>query len=245
MYSLFSLVGLAAVALAAPSRLSDGPQVHTPLGTYIGATSKNGHIESFRGIDYGLPPVGDLRFAPPQPVTKNFGVFDATVSDAALLFALLIRSSSHQIVNQERYTDEQVHPSQVNGYACPQMNIVAGALNLPPAIGSLLDSAFETIIQNPALSPIASANASEDCLNLKIARPAGTNDQSKLPVMIWVGFSQSSFFSFPVLLFQLLISIASLSPPLNHLQFIRCSLAPFYGGLERVPTRAIPLSIDR
>ncbi|GAA5885922.1 hypothetical protein JCM16303_003028 [Sporobolomyces ruberrimus] len=52
------------------------PTVKTSQGTFIGA-NKFG-IESFKGIPFALPPVGDLRFAPPQADNRTLGTFNAT-----------------------------------------------------------------------------------------------------------------------------------------------------------------------
>ncbi|KAK7436253.1 hypothetical protein VKT23_019217 [Stygiomarasmius scandens] len=35
-------------------------------------------------------------------------------------------------------------------------------------------------------SNLSNSNMSEDCLRLKVARPAGLNDGEKLPVMVWI-----------------------------------------------------------
>src|SRR5881227_538669 len=50
--------------------------VETTSGTVRGR-EKNG-IQDFRGIPYAAPPVGELRFRPPQPVEPWNGVRDAT-----------------------------------------------------------------------------------------------------------------------------------------------------------------------
>ena len=52
------------------------PTVTTPLGKIKGIQKKN-HFE-FLGIRYGKPPVGELRYAEPQPVEKWDDVYDAT-----------------------------------------------------------------------------------------------------------------------------------------------------------------------
>lgn len=55
--------------------------------------------------------------------------------------------------------------ANVSGAACPQPQV--------PVVG------FEFLFSNVT-------NQSEDCLSLRIARPAGTKPESKLPVMVWL-----------------------------------------------------------
>lgn len=52
------------------------PVVETTYGKVVGVES-NGHY-SYRGIRYAKPPVGELRFAPPQPPEAWEGIYDAT-----------------------------------------------------------------------------------------------------------------------------------------------------------------------
>ncbi|GAA5835205.1 hypothetical protein JCM5353_002820 [Sporobolomyces roseus] len=58
------------------SSSSSSPTVKTSQGTFIGANQFG--IESFRGIPFALPPVGDLRFAPPVADNRTLGTFNAT-----------------------------------------------------------------------------------------------------------------------------------------------------------------------
>src|SRR5579864_7573910 len=46
-------------------------------GGLIAGTSANG-VRAFKGIPFAAPPVGDLRWKPPQPVIPWSGVHDAT-----------------------------------------------------------------------------------------------------------------------------------------------------------------------
>ena len=56
-------------------RLDDRPVVRTGSGALRGV--RDGDTLSFRGIPYAAPPLGSLRFRPPQPVTPWVGVREA------------------------------------------------------------------------------------------------------------------------------------------------------------------------
>src|SRR5437879_10304632 len=72
------LLGPAPVALANAPDGSDGfdsaPLVHVETGVIRGARSAG--VDSFLGIPYAQPPVGDLRWRPPQPALPWRGVRD-------------------------------------------------------------------------------------------------------------------------------------------------------------------------
>jgi carboxylesterase type B len=77
---LFNLLScLAATVLAAPAiekRLLGAPTVTIKNGTVVGST--NGIIDSFNGVPFAQPPVGNLRLKPPQSITKPYGTITAT-----------------------------------------------------------------------------------------------------------------------------------------------------------------------
>ncbi|KAI9658333.1 MAG: hypothetical protein M1821_002466 [Bathelium mastoideum] len=77
MHSFRHLLLHAAVAFAVPlEERQAGPSVTIQNGTVIGSTS--GGVDSFKGIPFAQPPVGDLRLKPPQPINASFGTLTAT-----------------------------------------------------------------------------------------------------------------------------------------------------------------------
>ncbi|TBU30164.1 carotenoid ester lipase [Dichomitus squalens] len=60
----------------APAIPSGAPTIQLDEGTFFGVS--NGVTNSFLGIPFAQPPVGDLRFAPPQPNSPYKGVHNAT-----------------------------------------------------------------------------------------------------------------------------------------------------------------------
>ncbi len=73
---------LAALALAIAARpLAAAERVKTANGMVEGTTEASG-IHAFKGIPFAAPPVGDLRWKPPQPVKDWPGVRQATAFGA-------------------------------------------------------------------------------------------------------------------------------------------------------------------
>ena len=76
MIRRLSHVPLAVAALCAAPAAAAGPVVDAPAGQVEGSEAKG--IRAFKGIPYAAPPVGKLRWAPPQPATGWDGARDAT-----------------------------------------------------------------------------------------------------------------------------------------------------------------------
>jgi para-nitrobenzyl esterase len=66
---------LLALSIAATAAAAD--HVKVANGTLEGAGPQASGVRAFRGIPFGQPPVGDLRFQPPQPIKSWSGVRSA------------------------------------------------------------------------------------------------------------------------------------------------------------------------
>ncbi|WPH00762.1 Hypothetical protein R9X50_00359200 [Acrodontium crateriforme] len=77
MLRLFSLLPLLAIpVIGAPTvERTTGPSVTIANGTVIGSTAAG--IDSFKGIPFAQPPVGNLRLRAPQSIKKSFGTINA------------------------------------------------------------------------------------------------------------------------------------------------------------------------
>ena len=71
------LVGLTAGAAFAQGRI-EGAQVTVDGGAVAGKWAANAHVRAFLGVPFAAPPVGELRWKPPQPVAPWQGVRAAT-----------------------------------------------------------------------------------------------------------------------------------------------------------------------
>mgnify|MGYP004538056153 FL=1 len=82
---LVALLSFLPLVFAAPAYVEKraGPTVVVPApqATVIGKSALN--VESFNGIPYAQPPVGQLRLKPPQPLTSSSGTIDGTGSARA------------------------------------------------------------------------------------------------------------------------------------------------------------------
>jgi hypothetical protein len=73
----------------------DGPIIHLQTGSYRGLFNRQTDIESFRGIRFAQPPLGELRFKAPiaLPASTNDAVMDATSPGLACVQAVSIKEA--------------------------------------------------------------------------------------------------------------------------------------------------------
>jgi len=88
----YAAVGVTALAVALPAQASNPLVIKTHQGKVQGKMSADNQTRDFLGIPFAAPPVGSLRWKPPQPAAKWQGVRQAT-------------SFGSRCMQQERYDD--------------------------------------------------------------------------------------------------------------------------------------------
>lgn len=78
---------MALYPISAAAVTSTAPVVSTTSGTFQGAAPDANGVASFKGMPYAAPPIGPLRWRPPQPVQPAPGVTPATAFGDACLAA--------------------------------------------------------------------------------------------------------------------------------------------------------------
>jgi para-nitrobenzyl esterase len=76
-------LGAVAALIAAPAGADPAPVAHTAQGDLAGALADG--VESFKGVPFAAPPVGELRWRPPGPAPTWSGVRQATAFGPACL----------------------------------------------------------------------------------------------------------------------------------------------------------------
>ncbi|KAL6900013.1 Alpha/Beta hydrolase protein [Trichoderma evansii] len=157
---LWPLVAAAPAPSAAANDATSPVTVRAPAGTIIGKASDT--VDTFNGIPYAEPPLGNLRFRPPVRRTKGLGTFDATGTAASCPMGPLINFA---YLNPPNNT-----ANALTGLLSPP-NITAGT----SAAAAIDLAAGET-----------SDKYSEDCLTISVQRPHGIKTTVLLPVLFWI-----------------------------------------------------------
>jgi para-nitrobenzyl esterase len=106
-------VGIVTLTVALPAQASDLLVVKTDQGKVQGKLSEDGRTRDFLGIPFAAPPIGPLRWKPPQPPAKWQGVRPAT-------------SFGPRCMQQERF-DDMVFRDPGESEDCLTLNVWAPA----------------------------------------------------------------------------------------------------------------------
>jgi hypothetical protein len=107
MKSFLAATCLLTFALAAPAeRRSLIPTVKLDYATVVGSSLLG--VDSFKGIPYAQPPLGQLRLKPPQPITGNLGTVAAVGTPKACPQYLTGFNSSSLPLDVVRTTTSQI-----------------------------------------------------------------------------------------------------------------------------------------
>uniref|UniRef100_A0A915JDP8 Carboxylic ester hydrolase n=1 Tax=Romanomermis culicivorax TaxID=13658 RepID=A0A915JDP8_ROMCU len=146
----------------------DEPNVTLADGTkVIGKLTKsvnNVTVWKFLGIPYAQPPIDQLRFMPPQPLATKKGVIYATE------FSPICQQNINGSYLEKWIIEQQV---QLRRDACASKRLVS----------QKIISYWKIFIQCAHPFQIS---VSEDCLYLNVWVPKKANEQSALPVMVWI-----------------------------------------------------------
>jgi para-nitrobenzyl esterase len=80
-----TLLAIGTLGFFAQAAWPDGIGISTPEGRLLGEASGSDDVVSFKGIPYARPPVGDLRWKPPVPVSAWQGAREATTFGPACI----------------------------------------------------------------------------------------------------------------------------------------------------------------
>ena len=106
-------MGVTALTVALPAHASNPLVIKTDQGKVQGKMSADSQTRDFLGIPFAAPPVGPLRWKPPQPAAKWQGVRQAT-------------SFGSRCMQQERY-DDMVFRDPGESEDCLTLNVWAPA----------------------------------------------------------------------------------------------------------------------
>ena len=117
-----AVMGLAMGMLAG----SAAAQVTTTGGLVTGTSSVDGHVRIFSGIPYAAPPVGDLRWRPPQPAAPWTGVRDAAKAGPACTQGQMFPDISFSEQSEDCLTLNVFAPAAAKGGRLPVMVWIHG-----------------------------------------------------------------------------------------------------------------------
>jgi para-nitrobenzyl esterase len=112
-----------------PAQRTTGPIVRIDSGVVRGAYSAdNSHLVFFRGIPYAAPPVGNLRWTPPEPPSPWRGARRATELSAACPQGDFLYQAIQRTVSTVGGDPSLVQPVGVTSEDCLYLNVLTTAL---------------------------------------------------------------------------------------------------------------------
>lgn len=109
-----------------------GPPVKLANGTYRGVHSEQYKQEFFLGMPYAQPPLGSLRFAPPQPLTAKFAERSAAAYGPMCIGYGADTLNNGNVVDEDCLTINVVRPAGVKeGDNLPVTVWIHGGVSLP------------------------------------------------------------------------------------------------------------------
>ncbi|XP_040360860.1 acetylcholinesterase-1 [Ixodes scapularis] len=124
-----AVVTVCMVCLARPAK-SDVPIVHTDSGLVMGtrATVGDKRVDAFLGIPYAQPPVGDLRFRKPVPISPWKGTYNAS-SKPKPCWQLKLRFVENQTIDYSSASEDCLYlnvwrPSCTSTMSCEKKKSV-------------------------------------------------------------------------------------------------------------------------
>lgn len=148
-------------APSAAAKDATGPVTVTiSSGTILGQAGDT--VDTFNGIPFADPPIGDLRFRPPVRLSRHLGKFDATGVAASC--------PAGPVFSLEHLTPPPDVAPAISGLLHPP-NITEG-------------TAASAILESSAGEP--AVEFSEDCLTINVQRPHGVEAGAGLPVLFWI-----------------------------------------------------------
>ena len=115
------------------------PRIQIKNTEYIGSINADKNQYSFKGIPYAKPPIDDLRWQSPSPITDYPGIIDARKFKPVCMQTEYIINWYKDVV--ERFTNERVYKGfEEMSEDCLFLNIWTNSTNLDNKLFNILHS---------------------------------------------------------------------------------------------------------
>lgn len=128
---------------APPPGGTTGPQIATAAGVIEGVETEG--ADAFLGVPYAAPPVGALRFRPPEPAPAHSGVLETTAFSEVCLQPAETTDNSDPPLGAEDclYLNLWTPSDRAPGAALPVMVFLHGGANLVSSASETLDALLD------------------------------------------------------------------------------------------------------